>query len=588
MKKTAKIILALFLLVMVIVAGLSLFVRFYLTDERLKEMLIPPAEEALARKVSLGDIDVGIFRGITLNDLVIKEADGQTDFVRAKAFVLSYELFPLLRKKLVIGEIRFLEPNLRLVRDANGTFNFETLPFLVKKAPPPSEKSAGNGAAALPFALTIDQIRVENARLSLVDATRELPDVDLQADLALTVDLSPDLANLHYQGNLSFEAVLVHGKLKPTIRGKSNFDSRNLEITADVTLDQEQVHLDGKVENYTQSPNIRLDLSSDALDLDHLLALTAGLPVAAGQAARKAPEKDAPAGRAIPQDLRAEGKVQVAKAIYNNFTVENFLLHYTLGKGLFTITDLTAQAADGTIQADRIEVDLNRPELGYSGSLKIKGMQIAPIVRAVAPKTPDVIGGKLEASLNFEGSGTSWQDIQQTLTADSTFALQESWLRHTELTRTVASLVGLQELNDLSFTAAAGSLRLEKGDVLLNSKFTGEQLGLEAQGIIGLDGRLNLPVTMKLSPLLSEKLRQRIAVAKYLAEEGGETVLKLKITGTVKQPRPVLDQAAVREQTEKAIKNKLFEELDKAIQKKEGDSQKLDPARELLKGLFGK
>lgn len=588
MKKTAKILSALILLVMVTVVGLSIFVRFYLTDQRLKEMLIPPAEAALARKVSLGDIEVGIFRGITLKDLAIKEADGQTDFIRAKAFVLSYELFPLLRKKLVIGEVRLLEPNLRIVRDANGTFNFETLPFLAEKEPAPPAEPAGKGAAVLPIALTVDQVRVENARLSLVDATRELPEVDLRADIGLTVNLSPDLTTLHYQGNISFEAALVHGELKPTIRGKSNFDTRNLGITADVNLDREQVHIDGKVENYRQSPRILLDLSSDDLDLDHLLALTAGLPAAAGQAAGKGPGKSEPAGPNLPPDLRAEGKVQVAKAIYNNLIVQNFLLHYTLEKGLFTITDLTAQAAEGTIRGERIVIDLTQPGLGYSGSLQINGMQIATIVQAVAPKSPEVMGGKLQTSLDFEGKGTSWLDIQQALTVNGTYALQESWLRHTELTKTVASLVGLQELNNLSFTAAAGSLRLKKGDVLLKSGFTGEQLGLETQGIIGLDGRLNLPVTLKLSPLLSEKLRQRVAVAKYLAEEGGETVLKLTITGTVKQPRPVLDQAAVREQTEKAIKNKLFEELDKAIRKKEGDSQKLEPARELLKGLFGK
>jgi uncharacterized protein involved in outer membrane biogenesis len=57
------------------------------------------------------------------------------NFVSTKAFVLSYELLPLLQKKLIISEIRFDEPAVQILRDKNGQFNFSTLAFLSDSGP---------------------------------------------------------------------------------------------------------------------------------------------------------------------------------------------------------------------------------------------------------------------------------------------------------------------------------------------------------------------------------------------------------------------------------------------------------------------
>lgn len=587
MKKKVKILLGLLGLVFAVAAGLSLFVRFYLTEDRLKGLLIPPVEQALARKVSLGTIDVGIFRGITINDLVIKEADGEQDFVRTKAFILSYEFLPLLSKKLLISEVRLLEPEVRITRDNNGIFNFAPLPFLAKKPEPSAQQSPATGAGALPLALTINQIRLDKAKLSFKDAKNELPSVEVAADLTVAVNFSPEAASLSYVGDLRFTANVMHGQLAPQIQGQCHFDTKNISLLADIALDREQLHLDSSIEDYRASPKIRLDLTSEALDLDHLMALAAGIP-AAEKAARQEEAGGAAAGNSLPPNLNAHGKIQVAKAVYKNLNVTDFLLNYTLQDGIFTIPSLTANAAGGQIQGEQIALDLNRPDMGYAGALTISGLQIEQVAMAFAPKTPDIIGGKLDTSLKFSGHGTVWQEIQKVLTVDGTYTMREAWLRDTEMTRTVSSLVGLQELNNLSFQNIDGTVHLANGMVRLASNLSGEQLDLQTQGDIGLDGSLNLPLTIKLSSLLSEKLRQRVALAKYLADESGKTVVKLTVTGTIKQPRPVLDPVVIQEQTEKVLKDKVYREIDRVLQKKGEDPQKPDPARELLRGLFGK
>jgi len=148
MGKFGKVFGILILLVSVTIIGLIAFVHFYLTEERVKELIIPQAEAALGRKVAIGDIKIGLLSGITIQDFLIKEADTETNFISTKAFVLSYELMPLLQKKLVISEIRFDEPAVQIIRDKKGQFNFSTLAILSDKPKKKKEEKATPPSAA--------------------------------------------------------------------------------------------------------------------------------------------------------------------------------------------------------------------------------------------------------------------------------------------------------------------------------------------------------------------------------------------------------------------------------------------------------
>ena len=130
MGKLGKIFSVLVLLFVIVVAGLAAFVHYYLTDERVKVFIIPQSETALGRKVAIGDIKIGLLSGITIRDFLIKEVDSDQNFVSARACVLSYDLMPLLQKKVVISEIRFDEPTVQILRDKNGQFNFSSLALL--------------------------------------------------------------------------------------------------------------------------------------------------------------------------------------------------------------------------------------------------------------------------------------------------------------------------------------------------------------------------------------------------------------------------------------------------------------------------
>jgi hypothetical protein len=94
---------------------------------------------------------------------------------------------------------------------------------------------------------------------------------------------------------------------------------------------------------------------------------------------------------------------------------------------------------------------------------------------------------------------------------------------------------------------------------------TGKHVNAEANGSVGLDGKLNLPVSLHFSPELSERLRKRASVTKYLADQTGEIDISLKLAGTVTRPYPTLDTAGVQKQIKETIRKKAMEELGRAF-----------------------
>ena len=117
-----------------------------------------------------------------------------------------------------------------------------------------------------------------------------------------------------------------------------------------------------------------------------------------------------------------------------------------------------------------------------------------------------------------------------------------------------------------------------------SNNFGNDVFDADAEGIVGLDGSLDLPLTLHLSPVLADKLKSRASFAKYLSDEQGATTLHLKMAGSLKSPRPTLDMKGVQEQLQKSLEKEIFKKLDSSGK---DSGQKTSPEN-IIKGLFGK
>jgi uncharacterized protein involved in outer membrane biogenesis len=588
MGKIGKILGIIVLLFVIVIAGLVAFVHYYLTEERVKSLVIPQAEAALGRKVAIGDIKIGLLSGITIRDFLIKEADQQQDFVSTRAFVLSYDFLPLLQKKLVISEIRFDEPAIQITRDAKGKFNFSSLALLAEKPAPREEKKTSTATAVLPVALTFDGITFNRAQIKIRDQLNEIPAVDATTSAQLNVALGQSLKDLQFNGNFDLDATVQYGEAKTRLTGKGNISQTNFDMVLDTDVEGEMIHTEAAVKSYLQSPNATLNISSKSLNIDKLLAMAAGMPKAAtGGTARAKPVKDKTdtiIADSLPPGLVANGTVKVDKALYKNLSTNNFSLLFNLENGILTVKELSAQAYKGKLDSNAI-VDLNKPGMAYNGSLALNSVQAGDLSSAIMQKAAGMLSGSLQTSMTFSGAGTTWDDLKKVLTADGSFTLRDGGIKGTPVSNTIASLLGLQELNNINYKDISGTFKIiEGGKAKINTSLEGMDLKAEADGIIGLDGSLALPLTLHLSPPLTEKLQSMGSFTKYLSDEEGGSTLHLKLAGTLASPKPTLDSKGVQEQLQKSLQKELLKQIEPEGQ--QSDEQK--SPENIIKGLFGR
>jgi hypothetical protein len=205
------------------------------------------------------------------------------------------------------------------------------------------------------------------------------------------------------------------------------------------------------------------------------------------------------------------------------------------------------------------------------------------LTSSLIQKAAGMLTGTLQSSVNFSGAGTTWDKIKNVLTADGTFSLEKGGITGTPASGAVANLLGLSELNNISYKNISGTFTVVKGGkVKLTTQLKSADISADADGIIGLDGSLNMPVTLHLSPALAEKLKSRGSFTQFLADDEGGSTLNLKLAGTVSSPKPTLDMKSVQDQLQKTLQKKLFEQ---------GGGTQTDEKsspESMIKGLFGK
>ncbi|MDY0385005.1 AsmA family protein [Trichlorobacter sp.] len=191
-------------IVVALLVGLTILVKLIISPELVKKTVLPKISAAINRQVSLGDVSVSIFSGIRLHDLVVLDREGSEPFVKAGAIRLDYRFWPLLRKRVEIEQIRLESPLVRVVRNADGSFNFSDL--LVKKQPPaaPAEPKAKS-----PIDLSVSEVVVSDGRL-IFDDRKGLGGKPYQAEIS-AIQFSAQQISLDGTFPISLQAALPGG-----------------------------------------------------------------------------------------------------------------------------------------------------------------------------------------------------------------------------------------------------------------------------------------------------------------------------------------------------------------------------------------
>jgi uncharacterized protein involved in outer membrane biogenesis len=237
MKKPLKIAIIVLAVVLVVIAAVSLFVKSYLTEERMRALVSEIAEKSLNRKTVIGAIDVSLFRGIVVKDFEIREKDAESVFIKTKEFVLNYQFLPLLTKKLVIDKLRMVDAEIYLKTNPDGTYNFSDM---AKPDKPQDQKDDKEKVAGLPVALIVKNITIKNAKLGYVDAMGKLQKADVIMNAELKIN---GLSQNALSSSGSFDITIAEALLKDgNKRFKDIKTAGTYKIDADLAAKQVTIH----------------------------------------------------------------------------------------------------------------------------------------------------------------------------------------------------------------------------------------------------------------------------------------------------------------------------------------------------------
>lgn len=333
----------------VIIIAFAVFIKIYVTPERVKGFIVPTAEKALNRKVEIGDISIGIFKGIGLSDFAIKEADQTRDFVKCKEFVLKFKLLPLLSKRVLIDELKLVSPEVKIERGPDGKFNFED----IGKKEVPEVKETPDVSGGLPISLTVNKISVQDAKFSLADAMKALPDLKSTADIDISIK-SADGSNIFSEGtvNLNLDEITMgkpsgrHIRDIPAVLKYAvnyNLESGDIRIDkADLKVREILASLEGDIRKLKTSPEVNISATipkvktSEVMGLASMFADLKGLVLSGDIAA----------------DIKLNGEIKKTKDLKANGSV-------TLDSVGITYNEINAML-DGDVKFDEelMKIDL--------------------------------------------------------------------------------------------------------------------------------------------------------------------------------------------------------------------------------------
>ena len=412
---------------------------------------------SLGRNVELGSLGLSLLPlSVEANGVVIGESDAfptGRQFAKVRSLAVKANLFALLRGKLDVNSIIVREPEIELVRNSSGEWNWGSIG--AKSAPPAGESSEG-----APPSLSLSELRIEGASVAVstlakaasrtvygpidldvrdfspsseftYDVSLRLPDSG--SSVKLTGKAGPFPAGDSTLTPLDAELSASDVKWSSLVRGLQLADSGQFDANANLSA---QIHSkDGLLtargnlamsglrvagRDWPQPVSISFDardnLRSNVLDVNALDLKSGDVPVhVAGQI------------RTSPAPATVDLKASLANADLHSLMPLLAVAGASFGEGADLAGRLTTNihlsgptdrlAYDGTLDAR----DFSMKTAGLAQPLKIPALHAAFTPQTIRLDSFRAEAGKtnLEASLELKDYSTKAPQIQFRLTGDS-------------------------------------------------------------------------------------------------------------------------------------------------------------------------
>jgi len=453
-----------------------------------------------------------------------------------------------------------------------------------------------DSSAQLALDVSVDKLKLRDAIASLpTELTARSNGLDpagtisLQTRLQGTVDQQP--ISWIQQATLNLEELQVNvGPIRPSLSGPVTLAGHSLSAKGlRLAAGDNQAEVEVKLPDIRSLPlRLHSEVRAERIDLDALLQ-TKNSAVGAtvdGRTDVAALPKQTQEPGPIDLPIDAKGAVRVKQLIISGLTADDVELRYLLNNNILTVEGLDAKVGGGTFN-QTARIDLGKQGFTYQSGLKLEQVPGAPLLEAFAPKLKGVELGSLNLTSSFNGRGTQWQQLSQSLVATGSAQMNGLQLTNAPVVAELAGFLHLNELKKILFDEANATFKVSQGTIDLDSALLGKQVTIAPQGTIGLNGTLNLTLPTALAPDIATKLGNN-QLSDLFVNARGWTELPIKLKGRVDSPEFKVDSKQLRK---KAV-DKLEEQLLKKLVPKPADGKPADPKKQILedalKGLLGR
>jgi AsmA protein len=375
MKPVTKIIA----IVVAVLIVLIVAIPFLINVNNYRPQIESSLSTALGRTVKVGNLSLSIFSGSVQADQLSIADDpkfSNTPFVQAKSLKVGVELMPLIfSKQLNITNLGIEHPEINLLRDRDGKWNFSSIGNQSAQTATPADKSSSS-----PANVSVAKLDVTDGTITLGSTTgKHQPVVYNKVDIAVRnfsfTSAFPLTASAQLPGGGSLKLNGTAGPINAT-------DTTLTPVQAKVTL-------------------AKLDLAQSAL-VDPTLGITGsadfdGNLASDGQVAKAAGTLKATSLKLVPKGSPAGVPVKVVFAIEHDLKNETGKIpqaDVTIGKALAKITGTYDMKGDTT----SIHTKLN------GQSMPVDDLEaMLPALGVILPTGSKLKGGTLSLDIDSNG-----------------------------------------------------------------------------------------------------------------------------------------------------------------------------------------
>jgi AsmA protein len=208
-------------------------VPFLIPINKFKPTIESKASEALGRKVQLGNLSLSLLTGsVGIDDVSVSDDPkfNPGPFLTAKTVKVGVELIPLIfSQQLNVTEITVVDPQVTMLKDPSGRWNFSSIGGAPGKTAPKSAAPSANNSAE---AVSIGKLRLEDGQITLGNTNSRKRTVYTKVNLTAT-DVAmknnfPVLFSMQLPGGGTMK---IDGKIGPVDADDAALTPQNVKLT---------------------------------------------------------------------------------------------------------------------------------------------------------------------------------------------------------------------------------------------------------------------------------------------------------------------------------------------------------------------